>query len=114
MRRVVALLLITLSPALVVAQTKPILQSQPLIFIHANIIDVAEGKLKPDMTVVITGDRITAIGKTGRVRVPRDTQLIDATGNYLIPGLWDMHAHLDDEDFDSGQPRFSYHVDCFP
>jgi len=100
MRRVVALLLITLSPALVVAQTKPIQQSQPLIFIHANIIDVAGGKLKPDMTVVITGDRITAIGKTGRVRVPRDTQLIDATGNYLIPGLWDMHVHLDDEDFD--------------
>jgi imidazolonepropionase-like amidohydrolase len=45
------------------------------------------------MTVVITGDRITELDKTQKVRVPRDAQVIDATGKFLIPGLWDMHVH---------------------
>jgi imidazolonepropionase-like amidohydrolase len=48
---------------------------------------------KPDVTVVITGNRITTIGRTGEVSIPRDAQVIDATGKFLIPGLWDMHVH---------------------
>ncbi len=48
---------------------------------------------KPDMAVVITSDRITALGKTGKVRLPTGAQLVDATGKFLIPGLWDMHVH---------------------
>ena len=100
MRRVVVLLLITLSPVLAVAQTRQMPRPQPLIFTHANIIDVAGAKLRPDMTVVIVGDRITAIGKKGKVRVPKDARVINAKGQYLIPALWDMHMHLDNEDFD--------------
>src|SRR5438067_6792549 len=57
-------------------------------------------KPQPDMTLIIVGNRIAAIGKTGKVRVPKDAQVINATGKYLIPGLWDMHVHLGDEDFD--------------
>jgi Amidohydrolase family len=45
------------------------------------------------MTVVIIGDRITSVGKSGRVRVPANAKIIDAAGKYLIPGLWDMHVH---------------------
>ena len=49
---------------------------------------------KPDMTVDIEGGRIKAIGRTGRVRLPRGAQVIDAAGKFLIPGLWDMHVHF--------------------
>lgn len=49
---------------------------------------------KPDMTVIIKGNRITALGKTGQVHVPRAAQIVDAAGKFLIPGLWDMHVHF--------------------
>jgi len=45
------------------------------------------------MSIVIVDGRITTLGKTGKVRVPADAQIIDATGKFLIPGLWDMHIH---------------------
>ena len=49
---------------------------------------------KPDMTVVIKGNRITALGRTGQVHVPRGALIVDAAGKFLIPGLWDMHVHF--------------------
>lgn len=48
---------------------------------------------KPDVSVVVTGNRIAALGKAGEVSVPEDARVVDATGKFLIPGLWDMHAH---------------------
>ena len=50
------------------------------------------------MTVVITGNRISALGETGKVRVPQDAQVVDATGKFVIPGLWDMHVHWELKD----------------
>ena len=67
-----------------------------LVFTHAAIIDAAGGPNKTGMTVVIAGDRITDIKKTGKTRLPKGAQVIDATGKFLIPGLWDMHAHYYD------------------
>jgi imidazolonepropionase-like amidohydrolase len=45
------------------------------------------------MTVVVEGQRISAIGKDGRQQIPTNARVIDARGKYLIPGLWDMHVH---------------------
>ena len=45
------------------------------------------------MTVVINGNRIFALGKTGKVPIPENAVIINARGKYLIPGLWDMHFH---------------------
>src|SRR5688572_2908496 len=45
------------------------------------------------MTVVIRAGRILTIGHTGSVRVPGNAQVLSARGKFLIPGLWDMHAH---------------------
>jgi len=64
-----------------------------LIFTHATIIDTAGGPNKTDMTVVITGDCITDIKPSAQVRPAKGAQVIDATGKFLIPGLWDMHVH---------------------
>ncbi len=60
---------------------------------HVTVIDMTGAAPKPDMTVVITGNLITTIGRTGEVSIPRDAQVIDAAGRFLIPGLWDMHVH---------------------
>jgi imidazolonepropionase-like amidohydrolase len=58
-----------------------------------TVIDATGAPARPGMTVVVTGDRITAIGKPGAVGVPEGARVVDGKGKYLIPGLWDMHVH---------------------
>jgi Amidohydrolase family len=62
-----------------------------IVFTHVTIIDVTGKAPKRDTTVVITGDRISAIGDN--IPMPAGAQVVDATGKFLIPGLWDMHVH---------------------
>jgi hypothetical protein len=64
-----------------------------------TVIDGTAGPVQPNMTVVIVGDRITALGPTGRVAVPEGAEVVKAANKYLIPGLWDMHAHVESEAF---------------
>lgn len=85
--------LFLLLPALLLAQSNGSRQPAPLVLAHVTVIDVAGGPSKPDMTVVIREDRISDIGKTGEMPVPADATVVDASGKFLIPGLWDMHVH---------------------
>ena len=61
---------------------------------HVTVIDMIGEQPLTDTTVVITGERISAVGKSGTVAIPAGVRVIDAAGKYLIPGLWDMHVHL--------------------
>jgi hypothetical protein len=85
--------LFLLLPALLLAQSSGSRQTAPLVLAHVTIIDVTGGPSKPDMTVVIRGDRISDIGKAGEIISPPDATVVDASGKFLIPGLWDMHVH---------------------
>jgi len=58
-----------------------------------TVIDATGAPAKPDMTVIITGDQITRIARTGEVAIPKNAQVVDGKGKFLIPGLWDMHVH---------------------
>lgn len=51
------------------------------------------------MTVVVVGDRIGQIGQTAQITFPSNAQVIDASGKFLIPGLWDMHIHWYDKGY---------------
>ena len=62
-----------------------------------TVIDVAAGRTLPDQTVVVTGDRIAEVGKADAVAVPPGATVVDGKGKFLIPGLWDMHAHVEAE-----------------
>jgi imidazolonepropionase-like amidohydrolase len=64
-----------------------------IVFTHVTVIDTASGGLQPDMIVIVTGDRIEQVGTKHHVKVPRASKTIDATGKFMIPGLWDMHVH---------------------
>jgi hypothetical protein len=88
-----SLCLVLVSPASVFAQVSQPADQRPLAFTHVSVIDATGGPLQPDMTVIVSGNRITALGKTGSVAVPKDTLMTDATGRFMIPGLWDMHQH---------------------
>lgn len=67
-----------------------------LALMHVTVIDGTGAPPKTDMTVILAGYRIVEIAKSGTVSTPRYATTIDATGSFLIPGLWDMHAHPDD------------------
>jgi imidazolonepropionase-like amidohydrolase len=66
---------------------------QPLALSQVTIVDVRDGALHRDQTIVIRDNHITAVGAAGSTAVPDDARVIDAPGWFLIPGLWDMHVH---------------------
>jgi adenine deaminase len=61
--------------------------------LNVNLVDVQDGSLVPEQSVLIRGNRIVSVGRAGEVRIPFDAELVPAAGRYLIPGLWDMHVH---------------------
>ncbi|HMI88079.1 MAG TPA: amidohydrolase family protein [Polyangiaceae bacterium] len=67
-------------------------------FTNARVLDVEKGRYLADQTVVVVGDTIQSIGAAKGAKVPKDAEVIDLAGKTLVPGLWDMHAHLGDVD----------------
>jgi len=59
---------------------------------NVNIVDVNTGKILRNKTIAIDNNRITAI-YDNEIVGSDSTVVIDGKGKYLIPGLWDMHAH---------------------
>ena len=68
-------------------------ESAPTVITHATIINPGTSSVQENRAVVITGDRISSISETDKFQSPKNARVIDATGQYLIPGLWDMHVH---------------------
>jgi imidazolonepropionase-like amidohydrolase len=70
-----------------------------LAIIGTTILDVSDGSLVPDQTVLVRRDRILAVGPAKSLIPPESAAVIDASGKYLIPGLWDMHVHTTDPSY---------------
>ena len=66
----------------------------PLVIRHAGLFVAESALVRPRTTVVVVGNRITAVGPDARIRIPEHAQVIDARGKTLLPGLWDMHVHI--------------------
>ena len=60
---------------------------------NVTIIDATGSSERPGMTVLIAGNRILKISRTQKVKLAADIRIVDGSGKYLIPGLWDMHIH---------------------
>ncbi|HEY7569394.1 MAG TPA: amidohydrolase family protein [Gemmatimonadaceae bacterium] len=60
----------------------------------ARVWDGVSDRARDGFIVVVTGDRIVAVGAPGDVQVPRDAQTIDLPGSTLLPGLIDAHSHV--------------------
>ena len=85
-------------PIAVVGQT-PVLAAgpTPLVFDHVTVIDVEQGHRLRNQRVLMVGNRIRAVGNPRVVPLPVGARVVDAQGKYLIPGLWDMHVHIDNK-----------------
>jgi imidazolonepropionase-like amidohydrolase len=69
-------------------------QQKRLVLQNLNIVDVEKGGILQNQSVIVTGDRITKIGKSSSIRPQGDDSVVNCDGQYLIPGLWDMHTHV--------------------
>jgi imidazolonepropionase-like amidohydrolase len=94
MKKILSIFLTLALPIFSHAQSSPRSQARPLAFTHVTVIDATGSRPALDQTVVIVAGRIADIGKSGHTSLPRGAQVVDATGKFLIPGLWDMHVHL--------------------
>jgi imidazolonepropionase-like amidohydrolase len=63
-------------------------------FVHVNVVDVEQARLLADQTVVVQENRIVEVGPSTEVAPPGTARVVDGSGRYLMPGLWDMHTHL--------------------
>ena len=66
---------------------------QPFAITNVTIVDVSGAPSRSEMTVVVRGERIVTVDRTSVVTVPAGVRVVDGSGRYLMPGLWDMHVH---------------------
>lgn len=94
MRNLFAFLLLILLPVRIFCQSSESSQTQALVFTNVTVIDMTGTPPSAGLTVVVEGSRITKIGKTTKVKIPKNVQIIDGAGKFLIPAFWDMHVHF--------------------
>ncbi len=69
-------------------------EARPIAIVHGTVIDGRGGPPLADGTVIVRGALIEAVGPAGAIKVPPDAQVLDARGKSVMPGLADMHVHL--------------------
>jgi imidazolonepropionase-like amidohydrolase len=65
----------------------------PIAITHAGVVDLEQGRIAPDQTVVVRDGRIESVGPSA-AKVPEGATQVDGRGKFLLPGLCDMHVHL--------------------
>jgi hypothetical protein len=93
-----------LRPALaaifLVASTASLQPENPALatatIVHVTVVDVSTGKELPDQSVVLQGDHIVSVAAFDPTAPAPQGRVVDAHGAFLIPGLWDMHVHIQD------------------
>jgi imidazolonepropionase-like amidohydrolase len=68
----------------------------PLVFHDATVFDARGAKMVPHQDVTVEGNRVRSVAPTGAP--PAGAEVIDGRGKTLVPGLWDMHAHVSGND----------------
>ncbi len=79
-----------------VSDTAPTVQPDDPVyaFVGVHVIPMDTERVLESQTVIVQGDRITAIGPVGEVDIPDGTVQIEGNGRYLMPGLAEMHGHI--------------------
>jgi adenine deaminase len=71
--------------------------SADLAIVNGDVVNVFTGEVLKRQTVLIKGDTIAYVGDNPPKSIRASTQIIDAGGKTLIPGLIDGHTHIDDQ-----------------
>ena len=65
-----------------------------LVVTDVTVVDTVNARTISHVDVVIIDDRISSVAPAGTNPVPDGATTVDGSGRFLMPGLWDMHAHL--------------------
>jgi imidazolonepropionase-like amidohydrolase len=65
-----------------------------IAIVGGDVFDSERGVVLPRTTILVRGDRIVAVGPADSVAIPAGARTIDARGKTVIPGMWDMHTHV--------------------
>ena len=71
-------------------------KANELAITHVTVIDCTGAAPQPNSTVMVSNGHISMVGPSDRAVIPVGTRVVDGSGKFLIPGLWDMHGHLTD------------------
>src|SRR5436190_23991092 len=63
-------------------------------FVNVNVIPMDRERVLTNQTVIVRDGKIAELGEAAKIKIPPDALHIDGRGQYLIPGLMDMHTHL--------------------
>ena len=94
--------LVHMLSAFAVAAQSVFAQAPTVTAIRAARLIIGDGTQIESPVVVVTGERITAVGPAAQVRVPSGAKVIDLAGYTLMPGFFDMHTHITSIDNDGG------------
>jgi hypothetical protein len=64
-------------------------------FTNVNVVPMDSERVLEDHMVVVEDGLITAVGPAGEVTIPDGAEIVDGNGGYLMPGLADMHMHIE-------------------
>jgi imidazolonepropionase-like amidohydrolase len=79
-----------------------------LALVNASVWDGTGTAPMPDTTIVISGERIAAVGPQRQLAVPDGAEVINCAGATVVPGLIDCHVHLTTNSTDSPIPSAVY------
>jgi Amidohydrolase family len=76
-------------------------RAHSIAFVGGTVVDVSAfgrgtGDIR-DSVVIVQNGRITAVGTRRATKIPRDAEAIDATGKFIVPGLHDVFATIDNQ-----------------
>ncbi len=74
-------------------------EERTVVLRHVNLVTMTDDAVRSDWAVVVRGSRIAEVVPSADLRIPAGAEVIDGRGAYLMPGLADMHTHLNDAMF---------------
>jgi imidazolonepropionase-like amidohydrolase len=92
MRHLIRIMTVLCAPLTLVAQRPVAEPNQPGALVHANVVDVRNGRVIPNATILLRDGRIASIGVGP---APAGVPTLDLQGKYVLPGLIDAHTHAD-------------------
>ena len=78
-------------------QSSAQLQQKNYVFTNVNLFNGVENKIFSNSAIYVKGGKIERIGKSGEA-VSKEYEIIDCLGNYAIPGMMDVHTHIEGND----------------
>jgi imidazolonepropionase-like amidohydrolase len=92
MRFRLALAALAIGALAVTAQGQRASSAEPIALIHANVLNVRDGRVIGNATIVLRDGRVASVDTSA---APAGVRVLDLKGKYVVPGLIDAHTHAD-------------------